>query len=788
MKGEFYLDYSNNLRVEFTITETGIQCSLFCESDNKRLSETIVKNLKAISSIEYITNGDIYRYKINDNIFVDISRTTGEIKYRNKLTSFETRMLAQGKNSIVPFSRKEEITLPKTDLHTHFAGAINVDSLVNVGLEHNIAYPTKYLKAIGVNIDLYNHENTDFINLRQLSETDLNTLKKHLKLPTITQETFNKMEEIYALRGPFTKNKGLFPDYLKCLANDYKKMGIEYAELSFSAFMTDPDYMQMLEDNLPIIEKETGVKIRFLAGLWRHSDKEWNLDEIDRIKAIARSPYIVGCDFMGHETNASLDFEEELKELARYVMLYDPNFVIRVHAGENPMFKTNVYDALKVIYDEHARLEQENQKSYLMPQVRIGHGLYGLDITSDGKWNDLEPNAVLKLAKEMGAIIEFNMSSNLALNNINSISDVPIKRYVDAGIRIVLGTDGHGLYSTSNMQESVLALSAGLSAADFKTIIETENYIIQKANERELSHPNIHDVPVLYHSIEYSTNDSKPRYTEEVAEKYRLQNAELSRVLNEQLTQVGAIVDDEIINNETHGKIPIMITGASKANWPNISLEDQQYIQLTMQVLANVLNPQTTFIMTGGTNFGVEKTMHEAVNRRNKFSDIPIVLLGTLTLEAVRNGAVEIEPNTITHATILEIDGHKANNWMDLPDTQLKYVQEHDGQMIAIGGGSVVNDMIQRAHNLGVNMHLMNGPYGASTNKSKSMAGNDYSFKNIEELLRRLYNQNPNYFSKDFSLEKIEQYIHIAQNMINNDRKIQYDSENVGTEISHKHR
>ena len=68
----------------------------------------------------------------------------------------------------------------------------------------------------------------------------------------------------------------------------------------------------------------------------------------------------------------------------------------------------------------------------------------------------------------------------------------------------------------------------------------------------------------VFPSFRYSTNDSKPRYTEEVAEKYRLQNAELSRVLNEQLTQVGAVVDDEIINSETHGKIPIMITGASK--------------------------------------------------------------------------------------------------------------------------------------------------------------------------------------------------------------------------------
>lgn len=773
MNGIFYLDYSNNLRVNFIITETGIQCSLFCESDNERLSETIVKNLKEISSIEYIASDDVYRYKINDNIFVDISRKSGEIKYKNMLTSFEIRMLAQGRNSIVPFTRSDEIIIPKTDLHTHFAGAINVNSLVDIGLKHNIKYPIKYLELMGINIDKYKNENDDYIYLSQLSDSDLDILKKHLKLPTITQETFNKMEETYVFRGPFTKNKSLFPDYLRCLAKDYQKMGIEYVELSFSAFMTDSDYMQMLEDNLPIIEKETGVKIRFLAGLWRHSDKEWNLDEVDRITTIAKSPYIVGCDFMGHETNSSLDFEQELRELARYAMINDPNFVIRVHAGENPMFKTNVYDALKIIYDEHSTLEKEKNQTFPMPQVRIGHGLYGLDITSDGKWNELEPNAVLKLAKEMGAIIEFNMSSNLALNNINSISEVPIKRYVDAGIKIVLGTDGHGLYSTSNRQESVLALAAGLTDDDLKMIIETEESVIQKAKERELSHPNIDDVLDLYHSIGYSTDDSKPRYTAEVAEKYRVKNEELSQYLEEQLNQVGAIVDEKQINEEISGKTPIMITGASKANWPYITPEDQYYIQLTMQVLANVLNPQTTFIITGGTNFGVEKMMHEAVNRRNKNSEEPIVLLGTLTMEAVRNGAVEIEPNTITHATILEIDGHKANSWMDLPDTQLKYVQEHNGQMIAIGGGSVVNDMIQRAHNLGVSMHLMDGPYGASTNKSKSMVGNNYSFKSIEELLERLYNQNPNYFVKDFSLNQIEEYISTAQKMIMMNDEIQ---------------
>ena len=71
--------------------------------------------------------------------------------------------------------------------------------------------------------------------------------------------------------------------------------------------------------------------------------------------------------------------------------------------------------------------------------------------------------------------------------------------------------------------------------------------------------------------------------------------------------------------------------------------------------------------------------------------------------------------------------------------------------------------MIQRAHNLGVDMHLMDGPYGASTDKAKSLKGNDYSFKTVQELLQRLYTRNPNMFSKEFSLENIETYIQQAQ-------------------------
>ena len=773
MNIESFLDYNQILKVIFKITGEKVNYNFICNTKDKRLSNSIIENLKSISSLEDTENPDICRLSINDTIFINLNKHTGEIESVNKLTSFETRLLAQGKTNSIPFSREQENNFsPRTDLHTHFAGALTPDTLIDVGKKHDIDYPTSLLNKIGINISRYTTfdkvinqktgETQNFVKFNDLDKKDINLLKENLMISPITQETFNKMEEIYALRGPFTKNSELFPDYLRALAEDYKRTGIDYAELSFSAFLTNPNYMQMLEDNLPKIEEETGVKLKFLAGLWRHSDQEWNLYDPDRLMRIAKSPYIVGVDVMGHETNSTDTFMEELQTLARYSMREDPNFVIRVHAGENNIYKDNVKRVLEIIYNEHKSVEEETGLKQPMPQIRIGHGLYGLreeKTEEDKKYNE----EIISLLKEMNAIIEFNMSSNLALNNINSISDIPIKKYIDSGIDVVLGTDGHGMYSTFGEQETLLATAAGLQSADFEKVKATEQRVLKKAIDREKTHSKISNVPELYSNIQYSTPDGQPRYTKEVSERYANQKIIVAKQLDDTLSQFGIITDEETIARDTEGKIPIVITGASDRNWPNILPKDQKYIELTMQVLANAVNPETAYIVTGGTNSGVERRMHESVHRRNEKENNPLVLLGTLTMEATKEGSTGVEPNTITHAMILEIDGRKANNWVDLPDTQLEYARERNGHMIAIGGGGTVNDMIQRGHNLGVDMHLMNGPKGASTNKSKHLAGNDYSFKTIPELLQRLYQRDPNLFYKDFSLENIDTYIQKAQ-------------------------
>ncbi len=197
------------------------------------------------------------------------------------------------------------------------------------------------------------------------------------------------------------------------------------------------------------------MELRFLAALGRSDDLEWDLDYIDRIRTLAGSPYLVGLDFMGHETNSTRAFSRQIRETAVWADEARPGFVIRVHAGENPAYPENVRAAVECAEG-------------LDVQLRIGHGLYGVD------------DATLDRLKGTGAIVEFNLNSNFALNNIQSSVDAPIVRYLRHGVPVVLGTDGYGIYQTSLTLEARAARLCGLADADFETIRRTEARYLER--------------------------------------------------------------------------------------------------------------------------------------------------------------------------------------------------------------------------------------------------------------------------------------------------------------------
>ena len=76
--------------------------------------------------------------------------------------------------------------------------------------------------------------------------------------------------------------------------------------------------------------------------------------------------------------------------------------------------------------------------------MRLGHGLYTYSPRSQ------KGKEVLKQLKENGVVLEFQLTSNVRLNNLNSLDKHPLKQYLKQGLKCVQGTDGAALYGTSD--------------------------------------------------------------------------------------------------------------------------------------------------------------------------------------------------------------------------------------------------------------------------------------------------------------------------------------------------
>ena len=758
------LDYSKEVSLALVQDKGVVKPVMTYLGTDKKSGDNVIANLEKIINVQK-ENEDYGLYlgkecfahfkedKIKGGFVLDAKQP------QKHLTAFEMRMLARHNNEPQIFSRDDIMGIKhSTDLHTHFAGCLKPEDLIEVGLKHHLTIPSGMLSKIGIDIAKYTQNEQNSIKLEDLAKNqeDIAKYADAMRIPLEQQETFNKMEEVYVMRGPFTKNKELFSDLLRKVAESHAQVGIEYAEFSLSSVIGDMDTLKTIHKELPQIEQETGCQVRFLAAMWRHSDKEWNQDEVDRIKAVAQSPYVVGIDFMGHETNSTTEFGEELKEIAKWAAINDPSFVMRVHAGENPLFHDNVKDVLKIAKEATKEAESETGRKLKCPAIRIGHGLYGVD------------EECLRLCQETDAVVEFNMASNLSLNNIDDIKDVPLKKYIDKDVSFVLGSDGMGIYSASPEQDVILAHAAGVSKDDLKKMNDFETSLIAVKDRRfEEKNKSLQAQLATGKSFEeifkpkYSTVDGQTHYNDTV---WQCKNAEMKKLqefLNSEISRVGAETDPVEVLEAMSGKMPILITGASVKAWPNISKKQQDEIRTAMQVLVDVIDPNKAYIMTGGTNHGVEKQMHEVAHVRNLRKLQKLAVVGTLTEEAAYQDLASIEENTITHAVILSLNGKIAKRWFDLPDTVLNVVAEQKGEMIAVGGGGIVRDMIQRAHNMNLGINLMDGPEGASTEKAQIMP--DYAFSGAKGLIEKLYAKHPDVFVKGFDIRHLDEYVTKAQ-------------------------
>ncbi len=615
---------------------------------------------------------------------LEVDLRTGAILQASPLSPIEQRFLAENGVPHPGGASAEAGPAPRTDLHTHFAACVCGAALVRMAAAAEVTMPRAILAELGI------HAAEEDVPLASLPEPLLALAGRRLAVPHDRQITFLEMERLYRLRAPLTKHPRLLVPQLSRIAEDYARAGVTYVELSLSDVVRG-EVLRAIHREVPAIEARTGVTLRFLAAISRHDDLEWDLDVIDRLEEIAPSPYVVGLDVMGHETTSTRSFARQLTTCAERMGARRPGWVIRVHAGESPAFPGNVREALELARGHDVRL-------------RIGHGLYGVD------------EATLDALVREGVIVEFNLTSNFSLNNVQSLADVPLVRYARAGARVVLGSDGPGLYETDARMEARAARLAGLDEDDLAGIRETEARYV----EERLALDARSTRPEWEPSGDLVSRHFGPAVIARRRERREARDARLHRALSDRgITLLG----DAELEAFVAGRRVVSIAGSWKNTWSATPPEERAAITRELEALVRGLDGAV--LITGGTRFGVEREAQRAARAAG------VDVVAAIVSESPPDDLCA----DVRWATLVAEDLYaKAAGLYQL-------VRRVRGACVFVGGGPIVSDEIQIAHNLRLPILLMDGPPGASTRHARERP--DAAFRAAGEALGRLAARGP---------------------------------------------
>lgn len=280
--------------------------------------------------------------------------------------------------------------------------------------------------------------------------------------------------------NPAYAHATLFQCKLLWIARSLQKRGVVYAEISDTTLVKPdgaPQMLRQVHEIMPTVTAETGVTLRFLAAMRRIPltiirDRAAMQEDVQKqlgvIRAVADDPYVAGSDIIGEEINDIRELRGALRGIAAIAAEND-GFVIRVHAGENDSLRDNVANSLACVRDAL----QEGQK---MPRMRIGHGLYTANLHSR------KGQQLIRELRESEVVLEFQLTSNVRLNNLSSLERHPLREYLKGGVYCVQGTDGGAIYGTDSIDEQLaLERLLDLSYDDLRAMRAAEDEVLRES-------------------------------------------------------------------------------------------------------------------------------------------------------------------------------------------------------------------------------------------------------------------------------------------------------------------
>ncbi len=432
--------------------------------------------------------------------------------------------------------------------------------------------------------------------------------------------------------NPAFSTNSLFQDKLLWIARGYAKCGIDYAEISDTTLAKPDGAPHMLAEVhavMPAIRRETGVTLRFLAAVRRTPltivrDRIASDDAVRKnlqaIRAVAGDPYVAGSDIVGEEINDIRDLAPVLAELDR-IAADHPTFTIRIHAGENDGLRDNVANAIKCVREGLAPGQP-------MPLVRIGHGLYTRNLAS------AKGRQLLKDLKDSGAVLEFQITSNVRLNNLSQLERHPLRQYLAAGVPCVQGTDGGAVYGTDSIDEQLaLEKMLNLSTDELGAMRHAED-AVRRCGLASL------EEKLRAFAEEVGSEDVEAFY----AAKMQAQQPPEETLLDLPDTHDSTVVFSDRIEELPCDRVPVILVGGSFNNDRHVTRRQRDVCALLDHLLATG-DPSKMFLVIGHSLSGYEQYL--AKRNQGKFDLYAFVpaRIGTDEAKALLQAGVRIRPS-----------------------------------------------------------------------------------------------------------------------------------------------
>lgn len=547
----------------------------------------------------------------------------------------------------------------------------------------------------------------DITKLEKLPDEDLRRFCKEMFMDFTKVGTF--------------QNNNVQEDMLLAIARESKKKGILYTEISQTCLVRQGkeaiECLQNAQRVLPLIEKETGVKIRYLAAIRRDFETvEQMLEAVDIMKAVAHSPYVVGSDILGEELNDIYDMKPALKEIIEYAVNEDPDFVIRIHAGENDSFTENIERSVRI-------LEECVPEGKKYPNFRIGHGLYGKNL------NSKEGKQLIERMKKIGAVVEFNLTSNVRLNNLNNLKNCPIKTYLDSGVKCVQGTDGYGLYGTDSVEEQMaLNVLFGFKDKDFYKMKEYEDEIMKSADKYFKEKSKKFEEEIKETTIEIFI-------VQKEFENIGLRTFGAPTLLNRNIDSKEAL-KDKIVKSLSMDRIPIIVAGGSFNANGKEALSASEDIKQILREFISKIDSKKAYFVVGHKMQGYEKAVLEIIKEINPDIETYAIVPKKLS-EKQKDSLLTDEIDKVCVSTITQEAGiYKSFNY--------EIFERQKSIVIAFDGNSPVENLIQEAKNgkgkakIYVNKNVEN-----LNQKADSLEGYVFKFDKDNGLVEKIFADNP---------------------------------------------